>query len=513
MTAAAPGDSRAIWLLLATFLVAVASLIYELIAATISSYLLGDSVRQFSFVIGVFLSTMGVGAWLSRYMRDATLGFIWIQVAIGVVGGMLAPALFFGYAFIGDIGVLLFGMLGLIGILSGMEIPLIARLLEEIGAKEFRFENVLSVDYVGALLAAVAFPLLIIPHLSLMSASLAFGCLNLCVAGLSIWLFRDRVNLALCGTWAAALAVSLAALVGAERMVSVVDAALFEDDLILSETTPYQKISITRFRDRTRLFLDHSIQFDTLDEHRYHEALVHPAMGHAVRAGRVLILGGGDGMAAREVLKHDGVRGVTLVDLDPRVTELFRDHSELTQLNDGALRDPRVTVVAQDAWRFAEEDRGVYDVIILDLPDPKNIALSKLYTLEFYAILMERLSPYGALVTQSGSPLFARDAFWSIVTTWEGTRNPGAPETALTVTPYHAYVPSFGDWGFVLVTPNAPATQNLDLPAGLQFLSNEVWQSAQVFGADVARRAVEPNSLQTHAVQHYYQAGWDQWFK
>jgi len=342
------------WLLLATFLVAVASLIYELIAATLSSYLLGDSVRQFSFVIGVFLSAMGVGAYVSRFVGEALGGFVWAQITLGVVGGFLAPVIYFTYALLGDITVPLYLLLGLIGILAGMEIPLIARVLKEIGVEQFRFENVLSVDYVGALIASIAFPLLIIPHLGLMSASLAFGCLNLAVAGLSLLIFRDRTSRAMKFGWALAMAASVTALIMAERMVSVVDANLFEDDVILSETTPYQQITITRFRDRTRLFLDHSIQFDTLDEHRYHETLVHPAMATAPRRENILILGGGDGMAVREVLRHAEVKTVTLVDLDPRVTALFRDHPELAPLNDNALRDDRVRVVAADAWNFTQ---------------------------------------------------------------------------------------------------------------------------------------------------------------
>jgi len=507
------GNARAVWLLIATFLVAVSSLIYELIAATLSSYLLGDSVRQFSFVIGVFLSTMGVGAWLSRFVTNATRGFVWVQVGIGLIGGMLAPLLYFTYAFMGEIGVLLYGLLGTIGVLSGMEIPLIARLLKEIGAAEFRFENVLSVDYVGALVASLAFPLLVIPHLGLMSAGLAFGCLNLAVAGLSIWIFWDRINLVLRLVWAVAFAASVLGLATTERMVSVVDAAMFEDDVILNETTPYQKINVTQFRNRTRLFLDHSIQFDTLDEHRYHEALVHPAMSLAPRPRNILILGGGDGMAAREVLKYDRVKGVTLVDLDPRVTELFRDHPQLKILNSGALSDPRINIVSKDAWRFIEKDTSVYDVIIIDLPDPKSISLSKLYSSEFYALVMERLSPYGTLATQSGSPLFARKAFWSVVETLETTRNASHFQSSLAVLPYHVYVPSFGDWGFSLAMPQGLVDTNIEFPSDLKFITKDVWASAQVFGTDIDRTDVETNSIKTHRLVNYYQEGWDYWFQ
>ncbi|MEP3674846.1 polyamine aminopropyltransferase [Sulfitobacter sp.] len=506
-------NKHAIWLLLATWLVAIASLIYELIAATLSSYLLGDSVRQFSFVIGVFLATMGMGAWLSRFTVDALQGFVRVQVALGVVGGAMAPVIYAAFAYTGEVQFLLYLMLGCVGVLSGMEIPLIARVLKEIGATRFRFENVLSVDYLGALIASLAFPLVIVPHLGLMSASLMFGCLNLVVAGISIAMFHDKISHTLKGVCAAAFLVMVAGLAQSERLVSVADAALFQDDLILSETTPYQNIAVTRFRDRTRLFLDHSIQFDTADEYRYHEMLVHPALAHAPRRTNVMILGGGDGMAVREVLKYEDVVQVTLVDLDPRVTELFRDHAQLKLLNDQSLSDPRVTIMNQDAWAFAQDNKDVFDVIVIDLPDPKNLSLSKLYSIEFYATLIERLSPRGVLVTQAGSPFFAHKAFWSVAATWEGTRNPSAPSGQLIVRPYHTYVPSFGEWGFVMVSQYALAERPLLLPQGLRYATPEIWEQAQVFASDTRRVAVEVNTIQTHPLVRYYQDGWDAWFQ
>ncbi|MFZ7091083.1 polyamine aminopropyltransferase [Primorskyibacter sp. 2E233] len=504
---------REVWLLAATFLIAVAGLIYELIAATVSSYLLGDSVRQFSIVIGVFLSSMGLGAWLSRYIEEAIRGFSWAQIALGVVGGFMAPALFFAYAWLGEVAMPLYAMLIAVGVLSGMEIPLIARVLKSIGVPDFRFENVLTVDYVGALAASLAFPLLIIPHLGLMSASLVFGCLNLLVAGLSLYLFREFASRTQWAAWAVALLCSVAALIGAERLVSVAETQLFEDDVILSETTPYQQITVTQFRGRTRLFLDYSIQFDSMDEYRYHEMLVHPALGLAPRVANILILGGGDGMATREVLRHAGVEHVTLVDLDPRVTELFRERPELAALNKGAFSDPRVTIINRDGWQFIENSDETFDVIILDLPDPKNIALSKLYSRQFYTLVAERLSATGLIVTQAGSPLFARQAFWSIAHTFTETRNPLAPGEGLSILPYHVYVPSFGDWGFVMASfaPLAPRTP--DLPEDLSYLTAQTWQKAQVFGTDTQEIAAEVNDIQSHALVGYYLDGWDRWFR
>ena len=522
---------REVWLLAATLLVAVAGLIYELIAATLSSYLLGDSVRQFSLVIGVFLAAMGLGAWLSRFVSDALGGFIWAQIGLGVLGGFMAPLLYFSYAALGVVEGPLYAALIAVGALSGMEIPLIARVLKQIGAPEFRFENVLSVDYLGALVASILFPTLILPHLGLMAASLAFGIMNLLVAGLSLWIFRAETPRAARPVWAVALLAACLALWQSERMVGVAEAQLYEDDIILTEQSPWQRIAVTRFRDRVRLYLDGSIQFDTMDEYRYHEALVHPAMGLVERPRRVLILGGGDGMAAREVLRHaapletvqpvtvsgsDGgqsVQEITLVDLDGAVTTLFRDNPELSALNGHSLRDPRLTIRNMDAWKFAETPGPAYDVIIADLPDPKSLALSKLYSREFYAMLMEHLSPRGVLVVQSGSPLYAREAYWSVVRTLRATRNPQSPDRPLSVYPYHIFLPSFGDWGFTLVTQSPLQGAEPDLPRGLRYLTPDTWAAAQAFGPDEDETPSEINTLRSHALVGYYNAGWDRWFR
>ncbi|WP_342670800.1 polyamine aminopropyltransferase [Rubellimicrobium mesophilum] len=425
----------------------------------------------------------------------------------------MAPVIYIAYAELSAIGVPLYGSLVLIGALSGMEIPLIARVLKDIGAPEFRFENVLSVDYVGALVASVAFPLLIVPHLGLMSASLAFGCLNLLVAGLSMTMFRARVARTMWIVWAVALVASVVALVQAERMVDVVEANLFEDDVILTEDSPYQHITVTRFRDRTRLFLDYSIQFDTLDEYRYHESLVHPAMALAPRHGNVLILGGGDGMAAREVLRHGDVEQVTLVDLDARVTTLFSEREDLTALNAGSLNDPRLTVVNGDAWKFVETSDAAFDVVIVDLPDPKSIALSKLYTEEFYAMLADRVSAQGVIVVQSGSPLFARQGYWSVVHTLQAMRNPIRPGETMSVIPYHVYLPSFGEWGFTLASPQPLGGRSLELPPGLRYLSQDMWEKAQIFGPDEGDMEAAVNTLHDHPLVAYYNEGWDYWFR
>lgn len=504
-------DAQAIWLLAATFVVAVAGLVYELIAGAVSSYLLGDSVTQFSLVIGVFMTSMGLGAWASRFVAVPERGFTLSQVLLGIVGGFSAPILFLAYGYLEGMQAILFGLVVTIGALSGLEIPLITRILTEREAMKHTLSSVLTADYAGALVAAVLFPLVIVPQLGLMAASLTFGLLNLLVAGISVWLFRDRIGWALRGAWVFGLAACAAGLIWSERIVSLADHAFFEDDVVLVEETPYQRIVVTHWKDRYRLFLNGSIQFDTLDEHRYHESLVHPAMARAPRRSDVLILGGGDGMAAREVLKWADVERVTLVDLDPRVTELFRDRPQLAVLNGRSLSDPRVQIVNDDAWLFVRESLEVYDVVILDLPDPRDFAVSKLYSREFYAPLMERLSPRGVMVTQAGSPVFARDAFWSVVRTWAGTRNPARPGEILTLVPYHTYIPSFGDWGFTMVTQEASFRDPTPLPEGLRYLNEGMFGAMTVFPEDSGPVDVKPNTILSHPLVTYYEDGWAAW--
>ena len=502
-------DGQALWLLAATFAVAVAGLIYELIAGAVSSYLLGDSVTQFSLVIGIFMTSMGIGAWVSRYVDNAEHGFTLSQVLLGVVGGFSAPVLFLAYGYLDGIQTILFALVIAIGALSGLEIPLITRILQDRGALEHTLSSVLTADYAGALVAAVAFPLLVVPQLGLMAASLTFGLLNLLVAGISVWVFRDRIGWSMRGAWVLGLVACAAGLFWSERLVSLADAAYFEDDIVLVEETPYQRIVVTRWKERHRLFLNGSIQFDTLDEHRYHETLVHPVLARVPRRADILILGGGDGMATREVLRWPDVERITLVDLDPRMTDLFRN-TDLSALNAQSLHDPRVTVVNTDAWTFVRDSRDTYDVILLDLPDPHDFAISKLYSREFYAGLVQRVSVHGAIVTQAGSPVFAREAFWSVHKTLAETGNPSVPGSLLITTPYHAYVPSFGDWGFVLAS-HKPLGPPAKLPDGIRFYSNELWPALTAFPKDSGPIAAEPNSIMSHPLVRYYERGWSEW--
>ena len=345
-------------LLLGTFVIAVCGLVYELIAGTISSYLLGDSVFQFSIVIGLFMTAMGLGAFLSRYIESRLeRAFVITQIALGLVGGLAAPMLFFAFAFVDNYEAFLVLICVAIGTLVGLEIPLVTRILQQEKTLQINISNILTADYIGALVAALLFPLVLVPQLGLISTSLLFGLLNLAVAGLACRIFWPLLDWKLPLILAIATLLLLASLLSSQRLVGWFEAAIYREEIIYAETTPYQRIVVTHSNERVRLFLNGSLQFDSLDEHRYHESLVHPAMGLAGRTDAVLILGGGDGMVVREVLKHDGVQKVTLVDLDPAMTKLFRDHPRLTALNADALNDPRVEIVHEDAFEFLKSEK------------------------------------------------------------------------------------------------------------------------------------------------------------
>src|SRR5688500_11267856 len=429
---------------------ATCGLVYELVAGTLASYVLGDSVTQFSTVIGVYLSALGIGSYLSKYVQRALARrFVEIELGVALVGGASAPILFLSFAYLpGFFRPVLYGIVLLVGTLVGLEIPLVLRILREsVDFKEL-VAKVLTFDYLGALVASLLFPILLVPQLGLVRTSLLFGLLSAVVGLWSVWLFKPLLGNAMDLKIKGAVTVLILA-VGfayADRMTELSEEGLYADTVVFARTSSYQRIVITRTtHGQFQLFLNGNLQFASVDEYRYHEALVHPAFALAPNARRVLVLGGGDGLAVREILKHPSVTEVVLVDLDPEMTRLATENPLLAGLNKGSLGDPRVRVVNEDAFVWlVQPPADLFDVAIVDFPDPHNFSLGKLYTRNFYARLKARLDPAGVVAVQSTSPLMARQSFWCITRTMEAA--------GFHVRPYHALVPSFGEWGFALAT-------------------------------------------------------------
>ncbi|MDR0564858.1 MAG: polyamine aminopropyltransferase [Azoarcus sp.] len=501
-TAHTPHNRHA--LLASVFIIASCGLAYELVAAALASYLLGDSVTQFSTVIGTYLFAMGVGSWLSRFVGgNLVRRFVEIELAVGVLGGFAAAGLFVAFAAqMGPFRALLYLAVLAVGILVGLEIPLVMRILKrEVSFKDL-VSQVLAVDYLGALAVSLLFPLLLVPWLGLMRTGLLFGLFNVGVAIFALALFREQLFPARGLRLAAGVCFILltGGLALAGKVSDVAESWLYANDIIYSENSPYQRIVITRWRDDIRLFLNQNLQFSSKDEYRYHEALIHPGLAALPQARRVLVLGGGDGFAVREILRYPQIESVTLVDLDPAMTRLFSTAPLLRQLNSDALNNKRVTLINDDAARWLEEHADAFDFIVADFPDPSNFSLGKLYSTGFYRLLRQHLAPGGRLVVQSTSPYYARRSFWMIDATLRAA--------GLQTSPYHALVPSFGEWGYVLAgaePPEMPAAY----PEGLRFLTLAGTPALFQFPADMAYLPMPPNRLNEQNLVRVFEQEWD----
>lgn len=497
-------------LLLAVLIISICALVYELIVATLSSYLLGDSITQFSFTIGFFLFAMGLGALISRRIHAHELRwFIIVELIIGLSGGLSAVVLFAVFSIADQFYFLAMASFSLvIGICVGLEIPLLTRIVALQEHLSSALADILSVDYIGALVASLVFPTVLLPLLGVTQTAFLMGLLNIAVASMLLVMFRGRLSKRWARrlTWTATLLalIMVAGVVGSTNVVRNIEQRLYEDVIIYDAQTPYQRMIITRGSgDDLRLYLNGNLQFSSRDEYRYHEMLVHPVMSAARSHETVLVLGGGDGLVAREVLKYDDVSEILIVDIDPQMTDFARQHPLMRQVNDNALNDPRVEIINADAYKFVEESPDLYPVVIIDLPDPNNESLSKLYSQQFYQLLRQRLTPDGAFITQAASPYFVREAYWTIANTIAASE--------FHILPLRAYIPSFGEWGFVLATPYRPPVVQIPENIALRYLTADVLDMAQVFDPDIAPVTTAINTLNNPILPRYYEAGWREW--
>ena len=491
-----------ILLFITVLLIAACGLIYELIAGTLASYLLGDSVLQFSTIIGCYLFAMGIGSALSRYIdRGLAYRFIWIELLLGVIGGFSSALLFLAFAYTQGFQLLMYALVVVIGILVGLEIPLLMRIIRD--RYHFRdvVAHVLTFDYMGALGASLLFPILLVPYLGLVRSAMLFGIINVVVALWSTFLFSKqlasvRTLRILCFVAICGLGLGLAE---AKRITTVAEDNIYADEIIFARDTRYQHIVLTRFKDDIRLFLNSHLQFSSRDEYRYHEALIHPGLSAIPVPRRVLVLGGGDGLAVREILKYPQIESITLVDLDPEMTRLFSTLPMLTALNHKSFSSQKVHIINADAFPWVDSNTDSFDFIVIDLPDPTNYSLGKLYTTAFYKAVARHLSAQGLMVVQSTSPMFARDSYWCIATTLQ--------QAGLKTYPYHVYVPSFGEWGYVIASARE-YQRPTSLPAGLRFVNLEGLPALFQFPPDMAPLPMPPNRLNDQVLVRAYDQDW-----
>ncbi|MHC3391204.1 polyamine aminopropyltransferase [Streptomyces lavendulocolor] len=462
------------FLVLATvFICAACGLVYELELVALASYLIGDSVTQASVVLSVMVFAMGVGSLLAKRLRcRAAVGFGLLEAALALVGGSSALVLYATFAWIGESRYALVGFSLAIGVLIGAEMPLLMTLIQRISRRAEQdaggtVADLFAADYVGALVGGLAFPFLLLPWLGQLTSALLTGAVNAVAGGaLVLWLFgRDlstRARWLLVAANVTVLGVLATATVLADDFERSVRRAVYGERVRVAVQTDVQEVVLTGGSGRPpELFLDGRLRVSGRDEHRYHRALVHPAM-RGPRA-RVLVLGGGDGLAVREVLRHGGVRSVTVFELDPGVVRLARHDRALARLNGYAYGDPRVRVVYGDAFtslREAAERGDAYDVVVSDLPDPGITASTKLYSAEFYGLAARVLSGGGRLAVHAGPMASRPRIYWTVDATLRSAGFSTRPYRATGRLSGFAAGPDRStddgsaprDWGFVLAS-------------------------------------------------------------
>jgi spermidine synthase len=491
-------------LLLAVFTIATCGLVYELVAGTLASYLLGDSVKQFSFIIGVYLFSMGIGSWFSKFITKKLLNtFVEIEILVGLIGGLSSVILFVLFESVHYFQFVLYLLVFVTGCLVGLEIPLLMNILKDRVKFRDLVSNVFTFDYIGALLASILFPLVLVPQLGIMRTSLFFGMINVSIAILLCFMLSNELKrpgllkFKAIGTFVLLLVV----FIFSENILSYSEGKLYGENIIYTHSTPYQRIVLTHNKSDYRLYLNNNLQFSSQDEYRYHEALVHPAMAMAPRVNKVLVLGGGDGLAMREILKYKDVQHVTLVDLDEGMTRLFKTNKVLSGLNNNSLSNIKAKVINSDAYIWAKECREKFDVVVIDFPDPSNYSLGKLYSVSFYRTLQNILAPNAIVVVQTTSPYFAPKSFWCINRTLQ--------EILPKIDAYHAYVPSFGEWGFTIASANTTAdfTAVNRKVEGLRFYDYN-FTKLNYFPKDMMTKDIEVNRLDNQVLVRYFDEEW-----
>lgn len=494
-------------LLVTTLLISICSIIYELIISSISSYLQGDSITQFSITIGLYMTAMGIGSYLSKFIKEKLFNkFVFIELSVGILGGFSSLILFMANIYTDIYDLIMYALIIAIGIFVGLEIPILTRIIEnnESNVRE-NLANIFTFDYIGGLIGSIVFPLILFPKLGFITTTLLIGTINIFVALLIIVKYKENIENYKKVRWISifVLIVILCFLFTGKIITNEIEEGLYRDDVILSEQTQYQKIVMTRHKDDVRLFLDGNLQFSTSDEYRYHEALVHIPMMYAKSHERVLVLGGGDGLAARELLKYDDVKEIVLVDIDKEMTDLCTNNQMISELNQDSLKSEKLKIINEDAYLFVQENQKKFDIIIIDFPDPNNENLNKLYTNVFYNYIKANLTEDGVMVCQSTSPYYAPKSFWCINKTIKTQFN--------TVIPYHLQVPTFGEWGFNLAFNGDNEMSSLLVET--KYLTEENIDALFCFGKDemIDLEGIEENNMFKPSLIIYYNEEVQNW--
>jgi spermidine synthase len=542
-------------LLAMMFVLAACGLIYEYLLSHYAARIIGATESTIYAMIGVMIVSMGIGAFYAKYIKCPFTGLAWLEVSVGLLGGLavLVMAVIFSAAYVLpqelhqlygiDPSIAIEGgmvaafrnladampfVIGFVlGVMIGMEIPLVARIRQTLHDKHLQHNigTIYGADYIGAGCGAALWVLVCL-HLPIMMAAVLTASFNILVGVLFLWRYGQYVrtlrSLWLAHVFVASLLLLLAVCGGG--WLSGMNSMLYQDKVEYQHQTPYQNLTLTSRQTGpnlpkvSSLYINGRLQFSSSDEVIYHSFLTYPALLASARQERVLVIGGGDGLALRDILRWQP-NSVTLIDLDKGMIDLFTGNAEgvpddvnklLLGLNRRAFLDSRVSVIVGDAFLEVEElirAGKIFDTIVVDLPDPNHPDLSRLYSDYFYAKLGELLAGDGAIAIQSTSPYHAKKAFMSIGKTLVAA--------GFTTEQYHANVPTFGEWGWTIgVKQGLPASSRIAafeaLPVDNSWLSVQQILAAFVFAPSYYNGLdnIDINELGSRAVYRYHHLGW-----
>lgn len=501
------------------FATGLAGIVAEYVLSTLATYFLGDSVFQWTMIVSLMLFSMGLGSRLSSFFqKDLLQKFILVEFTLSILCGFSALMAYLASGYTLYTGLIIYGLCMSIGLLIGLEIPLVIRVNDTFESLRINVASVMEKDYFGSLLGGVFFAFVGLPYLGLTYTPFVLAFVNFTVAIvllLMLWQYLSPFNRKLLGSIGSIVGVVLlSGLIFAKPIILFGEQQRYRDKVVFEQQSRYQKIVLTQWKNDYWLYINGNQQLSTVDEALYHEPLVHPAMTLAPNPRQVLVLGGGDGCAAREILKYPSVKDITLVDLDPAMTNLGKENPVLLNLNDSALHHPKVTIYNQDAYTFLEQTSQYFDVVIIDLPDPKSVDLNRLYTEEFYRLAYRHLRERGVFITQAGSPYFATQAFRCI----DKTVAAAGFQTAM----LHNQIITMGEWGWILgiksnMTINVKSQlQQLTFKhVPTQWLNQEAMQLMTTFGKNIyglPLDSIEVNQIHNPVLYQYYLKGnWD-WY-
>ncbi|MFA5906374.1 MAG: polyamine aminopropyltransferase [Desulfobacula sp.] len=525
-------------------------IILEYIQASLASMILGNSFEQWAMVIGLMLFWMGFGSLIQSRISKPFLiyTFIGVETGLALAGGFSPTLTYLAYSYTSHYILVLYFFVSFIGIMIGLEIPVIIRINNDFSRElSTNLGSILSADYIGSLMGSMLYVFVLLRFTSITEAAFLTAGANFFLAAVTFIYFSKKGLIKKSLILPVIMVLTFSAVcfgyLNNRQWNIKLEQPLYDDPVIFSKTTQYQHITLTHDKplNEVRLYLNGNLQFCSTDEQRYHEPMVHPVMNLAPIREKVLILGGGDGCALREVLKYKDVKEVLLVDLDSEMTELAATLPVLTQINRDAFKDARVVtlkgngispgihkrvymdtnrktnlqpaatqkladvrVMNVDADKYLSDAQGFFDIILIDLPDPSSPELTKLYATEFYKKVRRHLSQYGFMVVQATSPYLAKESYLCIGRTVESA--------GLSILPFHENVPSFGDWGwFIAFHPNLKKEKiveridQLTINVPTRFITPEGFRSELVFGkSDLETADTRINTLLNPALLSIY---------